>query len=88
MKSQSFDHVASRQELDRLLGVFSQLDDASVEDEHLAISRESGDGQKRLKARLSQPVLKTKDIHALLDGARQGRAFSRRIYGSFRAVGL
>jgi len=82
MARQFIDQGASRQELDRFLRLFSQLDDASVEDEHHAISfADVDDCQKRPKARLSQPVLKTKDIQPLLDGARQSRAFSKRLCG-------
>jgi hypothetical protein len=70
-----------RQELDRLLQVFSQLDDASVEDEQLAIAlANAANGRKCPKARLSQPILRSKSVQALMDGARQSRAFSRRLH--------
>jgi hypothetical protein len=81
MARQFVDHGASRQEIDRLLEVFSRLDDASVEDERLAISLSNADnGRKRPRARLSEPVLQQESVQALLDGARQSRAFAQRLH--------
>jgi hypothetical protein len=73
-------HEHSTREIDRLLKVFSELDDACIQDEQAPPSGEnSGKRGKRPQARLSEPVLHPTDYCGLLDGARQIRAFARRV---------
>jgi hypothetical protein len=80
MARQFVDHGTSRQEIDRLLQVFSRLDDASIEDERLAALSDADRGSIRPRARLSEPVLKQESVQTLLNGARQSRAFSKRLH--------
>jgi hypothetical protein len=79
------DHARSSSELDRLLKVFSELDDASIEleSEEAALDKESAEARRRRPAsRLTEPVLQGADYRVLLDGARQGRAFANRVSGA------
>ncbi len=79
------DHARSSCELDRLLKVFSELDDASMEleSEEAALDKETAGARRRRPAsRLTEPVLQRADYRVLLDGARQGRAFAKRVSGA------
>ena len=76
----TLDHDETAQMLEQLPKVYAGLDDASVEDEHRARSPSSpGRLRSRQKSLLSQPVLSATNIEALLDGARQSRAFAKRV---------
>lgn len=79
------DHARSSCELARLLKVFSELDDASIEleSEEAALGKKTaGPQQRRPASRLTEPVLQRADYRVLLDGARQGQAFARRVSGA------
>jgi hypothetical protein len=78
------DHARSSCELDRLLKVFSELDDASMEleSEEAALDKKTAAGRRRPASRLTEPVLQGADCRLLLDGARQGQAFARRLSGA------
>jgi hypothetical protein len=74
-------HARSSREPDRLLKAFSELDDASMETREAALDKQTG-ARRRPASRLTEPVLQRADYSVLLDVARQGRAFAKRLGGA------
>jgi hypothetical protein len=69
-------HEHSAREIDRLLKIFSELDDAGMETER-AVAAANHYG--RPASRLTQPILQQGNDRILLDGARQGHSFAKRL---------